>query len=343
MITRCISELLINHDCVIIPGFGGLIAQSVGASFNSEKKAILPPSRRLLFNNQLVINDGLLVNCISRYENISYAEASLQVMKWTEEIRNAVNSGDRYIMEGIGSFYLNHEKKLQFTPDSQRNFLLSSYGLKPVSVHAVTKTKPIEVGRKESHSELHKVVEYVSIAAAIALLIASVLMFPKFEKELASLAGFGIKQLDTPSKEAGIEPQVHAAETHQAEISEHPNPKPNPENIVETSELPAPKTDLDSLPSAVAEQEKITSEPAVLYGNFHVIAGCFRMEENAVKLVEDLKTQGLQADIIGKSKSGLTMVSAARVSSASEAGVMLVNLKPLLPDGGWVYHQHTLE
>ncbi|MBL7928745.1 MAG: SPOR domain-containing protein [Bacteroidia bacterium] len=343
MIARYISELLFIHDCVIIPGFGGLIAQPVGASFNHEYKKLIPPSRKLIFNNQLVINDGLLVNYISRKEKISYAGASLQLMKWTEEIRSTVNAGNRFSLEGIGSFYLNHEKKLQFSPDKQNNFLLSSFGLKPVAVLADAKGKirQIAVSKKAGKSAVSKTADFISTAAAIALLIASVLMFPKFEMNLASLAGFRIiKQDGFQNKNLSIKPSEIADEMQPEERQAPPEVKHSVESAPDDFETAA-KAEINSSPVSVSETEQIVPESETAEGSYYIIAGCFKIEENAGKLLERLSAQGLQAAIIGKSKAGLTMVSAGRFTSSSEASKELNDLKSLLPDGGWVYHQIT--
>ncbi len=344
MVARYISELLLNHDCVIIPGFGGLMAQWVGASFNEELKTLIPPSRKVLFNNQLVINDGLLVNYISRKEKISYADASLQLIKWTEEIKGSVNAGNRFVLEGIGSFYLNHEKKLQFTPDKQSNFLLAAYGLKPVSVTSISGRKPKSVNenRKAVSISSYKAAEHISIAAAIALLIASALMFPKFEMNLASLAGFWNKESNITNENINSKPAENVAEVKQDVVSIPAEVSHNIESEPEATEEPIKEEAIaSSVP--VTEPEHITPEPVETKGSYHVIAGCFMIEENAGKLVEQLTAQGLQASIIGKSKTGLTMVSAGRFTTAAEASKKLNEFKSLLPDGGWVYHQSAEE
>ena len=36
-------ELLLQHNCVIIPGFGGFVTQAVGAKVDKTKNIIIPP------------------------------------------------------------------------------------------------------------------------------------------------------------------------------------------------------------------------------------------------------------------------------------------------------------
>jgi cell division septation protein DedD len=339
MITRCLSELLLTHDCVIIPGFGGLVAQPAGASFNAELKALMPPSRTLLFNHQLIINDGLLINYLCRKAKISYAEASRLVMQWTGEIKTSVHSGNRYLMHGIGSFYLNHERKLQFVPDHQSNFMLSSFGLKPVPVMTIAGETTRKSVRKKipEITQPEKATGLISIAAAIALLIVSALMFPKFEMQLTSLAGLWTKPEEFSSKELNVKPSLATAQTPEQQVTQPATADSERESIADTATSAGES--MAEAPVSANQPEQVTPEAEPPAGNYHVIAGCFRMEENAVKLVDKLTASGLQAAIIGKSKSGLSMVSAARFKSAAEANLGLIDLKIWLVDGGWVYHQ----
>ena len=64
-IEQLIGDLLIQHNCVIVPSFGGFVAQKISAKIDFKSGKILPPSKSLLFNRQLINNDGLLANVIS--------------------------------------------------------------------------------------------------------------------------------------------------------------------------------------------------------------------------------------------------------------------------------------
>ena len=60
-LSRHIESLLLHHDCVIVPGLGGFGTQYVPARRIEEEFLFLPPYRSVGFNQQLVLNDGLLV------------------------------------------------------------------------------------------------------------------------------------------------------------------------------------------------------------------------------------------------------------------------------------------
>ncbi len=61
-ISQYIKELLILNDCVIIPEFGGFVANYKPATI--ENNQFFPPAKEIAFNNKLVSNDGLLIKHI---------------------------------------------------------------------------------------------------------------------------------------------------------------------------------------------------------------------------------------------------------------------------------------
>ena len=82
-----ISDLLFLHDCVIIPDFGGFICNYKSAYIDENSGIICPPTKDILFNRNLIHNDGLLVNWIAAKENISYDRATKQLMLFCEELK----------------------------------------------------------------------------------------------------------------------------------------------------------------------------------------------------------------------------------------------------------------
>ena len=74
-ISKHIFELLHEHDCVIIPDFGGFVANYLPARLDELNNRVFPPSKHLLFNKNLINNDGLLAHRISSEEGVSYESA----------------------------------------------------------------------------------------------------------------------------------------------------------------------------------------------------------------------------------------------------------------------------
>ena len=70
-----IEYLMMHHDCVIIPGWGALVAQYTDSVYDSKAKALTCPKRRLGFNASVNHNDGMLAQSLVRREGISYDQA----------------------------------------------------------------------------------------------------------------------------------------------------------------------------------------------------------------------------------------------------------------------------
>lgn len=124
-----IKELLYTHDCVILPSFGGFITNYKNAVIDAERSLFLPPSKELGFNSDLKHNDGLLISQYSKKHNCNYIEAKDIVTKFVQKIQIELNAKKTIDFPGVGSFKLNAGAKLLFTPDSNSNFLVDSFGL----------------------------------------------------------------------------------------------------------------------------------------------------------------------------------------------------------------------
>ncbi|MGM0376598.1 MAG: SPOR domain-containing protein, partial [Bacteroidota bacterium] len=70
-----ISDLLYVHDCVIVPGLGGFVANHKPAVVVEERNLFRPPSKEIGFNRSLSHNDGLLAKHVSQREQISWEES----------------------------------------------------------------------------------------------------------------------------------------------------------------------------------------------------------------------------------------------------------------------------
>jgi hypothetical protein len=130
-ITAFIRELLIGHDCVIVPGFGGFIGNYTPAHIDKVSGTFYPPVKQISFNRNINHNDGLLVGRISGTSDITYGDARDLVEKFVADLRKKLERGEKVVFDNIGSFLNNPEGNVQFEPDKNVNYHLDSYGLEP--------------------------------------------------------------------------------------------------------------------------------------------------------------------------------------------------------------------
>lgn len=131
-IEQAIGDLLLRHNCVIVPAFGGFVAEQLSAKIDYDKGVMTPPRKSLLFNKQLVSNDGLLINELASRQSVSFEEASKEVSATVSEWNYRLKQGDRIELDRVGILFIDTENNLRFEQDRFFNLLLASFGLDQV-------------------------------------------------------------------------------------------------------------------------------------------------------------------------------------------------------------------
>lgn len=164
-ISKHINELLYNHNCVIVPGFGAFLTKNIAASRNND--VFSPPKKTIAFNGMLKENDGLLANKISATDGISYKAALKKIKKDVKTLASSLNVGEVEI-DNIGTLRLNDEKKIQFQPNQNVNFDSKSYGLESFTRAPRKTSSPEEKVKKLS------IPDYAIRYAAIIILLIGI-------------------------------------------------------------------------------------------------------------------------------------------------------------------------
>lgn len=128
-IEQLIGDLLLRHNCVIVPSFGGFVARQVSARVDFSTGKMQPPSKSLLFNRQLINNDGLLITELAQQNGISYESAFAHVREVVEFWNAQLHKGERIELDRVGKLFLDSERNLCFEQDRYFNLLLESFGL----------------------------------------------------------------------------------------------------------------------------------------------------------------------------------------------------------------------
>ncbi len=126
---RHIEILLLRHDCVIVPDFGGFMTHHVEARYDEEEQLFLPPVRTIGFNPQLKMNDSLLVQSYIEVYDISYPEALRRIEEEVNEIRQRLSNEGSCEFRNIGTLYMSDEDIYTFEPCEAGILTPSLYGL----------------------------------------------------------------------------------------------------------------------------------------------------------------------------------------------------------------------
>ncbi|MGB5942235.1 MAG: SPOR domain-containing protein [Leeuwenhoekiella sp.] len=275
-IEKYIGELLYRYECVIIPGFGAFLTQKTSAQLDEEASVFHPPKKKLSFNAQLVENDGLLASHVSKSENIPYNAAVKNVAAFCNQIKKKLEYGETVVLHKIGAVTRSEHGTLNFEPHQTVNYLTSSFGL---SSYSVTKTQrevyALKTAKLEESAPIfisdrkRKAPSWIKYAA-IGLIALTV---------AGTLGYTNIRNIEEHNTAARSE----AKNQLDAKIQQATFVISNP------------------LPAINLQLERPT-------GNYHIVAGAFRIQENAAKHVDELLEKGYKARQIGTNKYGLHQV-----------------------------------
>lgn len=300
-----ISDLLYRYECVTIPEFGSFLTRRVSATIHESTHAFYPPKKILSFNEQIQKNDGLLIHYIADVEKIPYEEALKRVQKRVKYLKSYLVEGETLDFHNIGSLSLNTEDKILFEPSYHLNYLTDAFGLSQFVSTEVTRER-----YKEDVEEIEKVIPiavtperrksrpYLKYAAVAVIAL--------------TVGGFGASKfyVDNINEHNQIA-QEQASEQLENKIQEATFVIDNP--------LPA-----------------VTLNVTKQSGNYHIIAGAFRIENNSDKKVSQLKEEGFKARKIGVNKYGLHEVVYASYEDRLEALAALRTIKRTHNSEAWL-------
>ncbi len=320
-----IQELLLSHDCVVVPGFGGFLANYSPARVDKGSSTIHPPRKVLSFNKNLTHNDGLLIGALSVKLNVGYNESRTIVEEQVLSFKRRINAGQTIIFDGIGSFMGNGEGNLLFEPDMSVNYLPSSFGLEPFRFDPLEKYDVREkvirpVGKEPIRSYSTRKILW---RAAVIIPIIALMVAVPFRKEIFKLS---IQETTlNPLAKTELENNIESLDNMTVPVAE----KIAGDNMdIGNSSITTEETTV-SMPS-----EEIVSEPYISL-DYNVITGSFKVRQNALAQVAILKESGFEAEII-EAANGFYRVCAGSFSDIETA----TDRKNILLDsnfsGSWI-------
>lgn len=300
-----IKDLLYRYECVIIPGFGAFLTQHHSARIDLDTNTFHPPGKTLSFNRQLQTNDGLLANYVASAENCSYETALQQIRNFTGKLSLQLSEGETVSIQNIGEFMLNNERSVQFVPADRQNFNAASFGLSSFVSPAISR-----VVYKEETEKLES--EVPLLFTPEKRMARPYLKYAAIGLIAIMATGFG-----------GIK-------LYEGQVQKHNFvQKQQADSLVDKRIEEATFVISNPLPAMDITFEKET-------GRYHIVAGAFRIENNARKKVKQLLDKGYNARQIGKNKYGLHQVVYKSYDNRIEALRALRTLKNTENKDAWM-------
>lgn len=307
-----IRELLFEHDCVIVPGFGGFIGNFSPVRIDKITGTFYPPLKKISFNRKLNHNDGLLISKISRSTGLNYGDARRLVEEFVKELTGKLAKGEKVVFDHIGTFVNNHENNVQFEPEADINYYAGSFGLEsfqcvPVRDYDVRKRiiRHIDKDPMKQASTRKNLWRAAVVIPILALLIAVPLKTDLFKAKVET---------------SSLNPLVTAEfENNRKAVDEALIIVPDSSISVKPETPPAVKPETP----AVAEKR-----------NYCIITGSFKSEENALSHLRSLKTDGFNPEMY-QAPNGFFRVTATTCSTIETAISLRDSISKKFP-GAWI-------
>ena len=321
-----IEELLYFHECVTVPNFGSFLVTNTKAKIDFKLGKFISPKRKVSFNALIKQNDGVLAKYISSSKNISYQNALQEIDKkikiWFKKIKV-----DTLIFKNIGEFYLNPENKLCFQAYNTKNFSHDFYGLEDFDRLPLNESELKIIINKEKNTK-NTIMnndknenlafepesldsggkgKFKIVAIITSLIVLSVLGYY-----------FGNEYIQNE--------RIRSTEIAQKKIKNNVQKATYEIGSISSLELNV-KANIETV-----EDDRVLIEQGDFYS---IIAGSFRDEINAEKLLNKLKSEGFDASFAKNSPSGLFRVAYGRLKTKREAYQLLNFVKFTLELDAW--------
>jgi hypothetical protein len=284
---------------------GAFLTHKVSAEIDAQAQVFSPPKKRLSFNEQLQQNDGVLANHIATSEKVSYENALAKIAKQVAEIQQSLKQNETVSIKYVGDLSRRKTGTLEFEPSYHLNYMTAAFGLSQFVSPEVKRDFPLKsAGAKEKEKTLILVSRKRLTNAVIKYAAVAVILF--------GLGGFMVSNayIQHIEKE-NIVAQEKARIALDNQIQEA--------TFLVNTPLPAITIDI----------EKSS-------GNYHIVAGAFRVKANSERKLRQLKRLGFNARLIGQNRFGLHQVVFESYKERRAAERALYNIKRTQDPASWL-------
>lgn len=343
-----IAELLQNHDCVIVPDFGGFVANYASARINAANHRFDPPYRKISFNKYLIHNDGLLATYVAQKEALEYNAALKNVKAYTLYLKEALQDKKQISIDRVGVLYQLSNGTYRFEQIKNPEFFRNGFGLESFFAKELTQvdsnsalqetdSKVVAIGTPVDDARTtdskKRSGAWVAVAAAVSLPIISYSIWmwmgtPLFNHKL----DFHYSDLNPFSKNVAT---VYEERNHM--MSNTFIEAPTEVELLENTAFVAVYHDNEADKTLVARTIPPAKGATKERLRFHIVGGCFGEMENARALVAKYKSFGTNASLIDQ-KGQLFRVSVQSFATRKQANEALETYRQEIP-GAWVLYK----
>ena len=287
-IVKYIVEILIEKDQVVIPGLGSFITEYNSAKIHPVDHTFSPPIKSIIFD-EITTDDDLLARRISEGENISLATADKEIKNFSDQILADIQKNKEAVINGLGTFAINYENIITFTA-AAINFSDESFGLTEFKSPAVVRNefkdmaeakiieqKKFEIERKK-RNRTYLVYGGIAVVLLILIFVYFLTNVPTIDEHKYNRT---VVFKDTSTQKT--KPQIETTQVVNNDSGDIKDQQTTESNAAET---PA-KVEKDNTQKKIKTPDKIVNDT-----KYYIVAGSFKVEENANTRVAELKAKG---------------------------------------------------
>ena len=306
-IEHYLSQLLYTNDCVILIGFGGFVCSNTSSKLNRQTGLLSPPNRSILFNNQLIDNDSLLINQIAKSEEISQEQAKDEVLKFVDQNTTNLKKYRSLRFNKIGLFTLKNDNKIVFTQDLATNYNLDSFGMQSAVFSSV----------KRDNSEIIegqlKIIKQKNNFSPKRLFKVAAILIP--------LIGISLISITQQKNINSIYTQMAGLNPFNSEVAKN--------TTIAITEI----NKKVNTPILNIETDNTNKKPILVQQKHYIIAGAFSVEKNATKMMNKLNRWNYNSTIINN--KSIMRVSYDSFTTKNQAIDALVSIRKENPEA-WI-------
>ena len=353
-----IEALLLENDCVIVPGLGGFVAHYAPATRVEEENIFLPPTRIIGFNPQLKMNDGLLVQSYMSVYGTNFSDATKIVEREVDELIAALHEEGKVDLPNVGEVRYTIYNTFDFAPYDNKITTPYLYGLdafemqelsaleKPKAEKEAFSLVPTTTKKKKRTFAIRFNRAYLTNAAAVAAIIilsfffstpientevieenyATLLpdeLFEKIEKQSLAITPIVLKQntpaRKTANKQTGTQKKVVApVAVREVKVAKEPTVSTETKAKEQASHSVATTTDAPKQNVQPAAAKPVVAAPKRPY---HIIIASVGTEKDAEAMAAQLVAKGFSGAkaIVGDGKMRVSIESCGTEVEAYQA------------------------
>lgn len=352
-----IEALLLENDCVIVPGLGGFVAHYASATRVKEENIFLPPTRIIGFNPQLKMNDGLLVQSYMSVYGTNFSDATKMVERKVDELIATLHEDGKVDLPNVGEVRYTIHNTFDFAPYDNKITTPYLYGLdafemqelsaleKPSTENVAAYSVPAAIKKEKRTFSIKFNRAYLTNAAAVVAAIvlsfffstpientevveenyAKLLpdeLFEKIEKQSLAITPIVVKQ-NTPTrksanKQKGTQKKVVApVAVREVKVGKTPAVSTEAQAKTETSKAVVTSETPKQNVQPVAAKQSVATPKRP----YHIIIASVGIEQDAEAMAAQLIAKGFSTAkaIVGDGKMRVSIESCGTEVEAYQA------------------------